>query len=111
MGILERGKDGKRCPSHEGYSEPQEESLQTEVREHVQAGSALYTDSLKSYEGLTSSSMASWITLLQYVDGKIHTNGLENFWSLLKRGLKGTYVSASNPSTCSATSMNRFSLQ
>jgi len=28
-----------------------------------------------------------------YVDGKIHTNGLENFWSLLKRGLKGTYVS------------------
>jgi hypothetical protein len=28
-----------------------------------------------------------------YVDGKIHTNGLENFWSLLKRGIKGTYVS------------------
>src|SRR5207249_8161379 len=28
-----------------------------------------------------------------YVDGKVHTNGLENFWSLLKRGLKGTYVS------------------
>jgi hypothetical protein len=29
----------------------------------------------------------------RYVNGKIHTNGLENFWSLLKRGLKGTYVS------------------
>ena len=28
-----------------------------------------------------------------YVDGKVHTNGLENFWSLLKRGIKGTYVS------------------
>ena len=28
-----------------------------------------------------------------YVDGKVHTNGLENFWSLLKRGMKGTYVS------------------
>ena len=28
-----------------------------------------------------------------YVDGNVHTNGLENFWSLLKRGLKGTYVS------------------
>ena len=30
---------------------------------------------------------------MQYVDGKIHTNGLENFWSLLKRGINGTYVS------------------
>jgi hypothetical protein len=30
---------------------------------------------------------------VQYVDGKIHTNGLENFWSLLKRGLNGTYIS------------------
>ncbi len=30
---------------------------------------------------------------VQYVDGKVHTNGLENFWSLLKRGINGTYVS------------------
>jgi hypothetical protein len=30
---------------------------------------------------------------VQYVDGKVHTNGLENFWSLLKRGIAGTYVS------------------
>ena len=29
---------------------------------------------------------------LRYVDGRIHTNGLENFWSLLKRGISGTYV-------------------
>jgi len=31
--------------------------------------------------------------LVQYVDGRVHTNGLENFWSLLKRGISGTYVS------------------
>lgn len=31
---------------------------------------------------------------MRYVDGKVHTNGLENFWSLVKRGLSGTYVSA-----------------
>lgn len=30
---------------------------------------------------------------MQYVDGRVHTNGLENFWSLLKRGISGTYVS------------------
>jgi hypothetical protein len=30
---------------------------------------------------------------VQYVNGRVHTNGLENFWSLLKRGLGGTYVS------------------
>ena len=30
---------------------------------------------------------------VQYVDGRVHTNGLENFWSLLKRGIAGTYVS------------------
>ena len=30
---------------------------------------------------------------VKYVDGRVHTNGLENFWSLLKRGLNGTYVS------------------
>jgi hypothetical protein len=28
-----------------------------------------------------------------YVDGQVHTNGMENFWSLVKRGLKGTYIS------------------
>jgi hypothetical protein len=30
---------------------------------------------------------------VEYVDGRVHTNGLENFWSLLKRGISGTYVS------------------
>ena len=30
---------------------------------------------------------------MEYVDGQVHTNGLENFWSLLKRGINGTYVS------------------
>ena len=42
-----------------------------------------------------------------YVRGNVHTNGIENFWSLLKRGLGGTYVSV-EPSTCSAMSTNRL---
>ena len=42
-----------------------------------------------------------------YVDGQVHTNGLENFWSLLKRTIRGTYVSVLIRSTCSAISTNR----
>jgi transposase-like protein len=67
--------------------------LQSEVRKHVEAGAALYTDALKSYEGLSEFEHQVIDHAVAYVDGKVHTNGLENFWSLLKRGLKGTYVS------------------
>jgi transposase-like protein len=68
-------------------------ALHAEVRKHVEAGSALYTDALKSYEGLGEFEHQVIDHAVQYVDGRIHTNGLENFWSLLKRGINGTYVS------------------
>jgi hypothetical protein len=68
--------------------------LQGEVRKHVEAGAALYTDALLSYEGLATDYAHQVVDhAVQYVDGKVHTNGLENFWSLLKRGISGTYVS------------------
>lgn len=54
---------------------------------------ALYTDDLNSYKGLNEFQHGVVDHAVQYVDGKIHTNGLENFWSLLKRGINGTYVS------------------
>ena len=69
-------------------------SLQTEVRKHVEAGAALYTDALLSYEGLATEYAHKVVDhASQYVDGRVHTNWLENFWSLLKRGIAGTYVS------------------
>jgi transposase-like protein len=68
-------------------------ALQAEVRKHVEAGSALCTDALKSYEGLDEFQHQVVDHSIQYVDGKIHTNGMENFWSLLKRGTGGTHVS------------------
>src|SRR5207245_5124200 len=69
-------------------------ALQTEVRKHVEAGAALYTDALLSYEGLAGDYAHQVIDhAVKYVDGRVHTNGLENFWSLLKRGISGTYVS------------------
>ncbi len=68
--------------------------LQELVRDNVEPGSALYSDALKSYDGLEQQYAHQVIDHAQaYVDGQVHTNGLENFWSLLKRGLNGTYVS------------------
>jgi transposase-like protein len=89
MGILERG--GKVRTSV--IPNRKKKALQSEVRKHVEAGSAIYTDALKSYEGLNEFEHQVVDHAVQYVDGKIHTNGLENFWSLLKRGLNGTYIS------------------
>jgi transposase-like protein len=92
MGILERGKDGSKVRTAV-IPNRKKGAVQTEVRKHVEAGSALYTDALKSYDGLTEFEHQVVDHAVEYVNGKVHTNGLENFWSLLKRGIKGTYVS------------------
>ncbi len=68
--------------------------IQAEVRKHVEPGTALYTDELQSYAGLLSEYAHKVINHAEtYVKGNVHTNGMENFWSLLKRAIKGTYVS------------------
>jgi transposase-like protein len=90
MGILERG--GKIRTTVVPNRKKRE--LQSQVRKHVEAGSALYSDALLSYEGLATDYAHQVVDhAVQYVDGRVHTNGLENFWSLLKRGIHGTYVS------------------
>ncbi len=90
MGILERGGE-VRTVVVQSRRKP---VLQAEVRKHVEAGSALYTDYLLSYEGLASDYAHKVVDhAVEYVNGRVHTNGLENFWSLLKRGINGTYVS------------------
>ena len=90
MGILERGGQVRTAvvPSR------RKPVLQAEVRKHVEAGAALYTDYLLSYEGLASDYAHKVVDhAVEYVNGRVHTNGLENFWSLLKRGIGGTYIS------------------
>ena len=68
--------------------------LQGNVREYVLKGSEVHTDALLSYEGLNEDYTHQVIDHAEaYVNGHVHTNGLENFWSLLKRTIKGTYVS------------------
>ena len=69
-------------------------TLVPNVKENVEEGSHVYTDELKSYFGLQADYAHDVINHTEmYVNGQIHLNGLENFWSLLKRDLGGTYVS------------------
>jgi transposase-like protein len=69
-------------------------TLQGRVREHVEPGTSVYSDASRSYIGLREDyDHATVDHATTYVDGRVHTNGLENFWSLLKRSLKGTYIS------------------
>jgi transposase-like protein len=68
--------------------------LQKQVREHVEAGAAISSDELKSYNGLESDYQHQVINhAVEYANGNVHTNSMENFWSLLKRGSHGTYIS------------------
>jgi transposase-like protein len=68
------------------------------IRSAVQPGSNVYTDALKSYEGLSETFVHRVIDHAKaYVEGHVHTNGMENFWSLLKRMIGGTYVSVDVP--------------
>ncbi len=91
VGILERGGKVRAMVT----AGPRKQELQAVVRENVALGSEVHTDALKSYEGLNIRGYGHKTIdhANAYVDGQIHTNGLENFWSLLKRGLKGTYIS------------------
>jgi len=95
MGLLERhGPDKKSRVRLKVVGATRKHILHAEIRAHVERGANLYTDALKSYEGLSREYTHGVIDHAEaYVDGKIHTNGLENFWSLLKRAIKGTYVS------------------
>lgn len=89
MGMLERGGKVK---AHV-IAERDKKTLHGKIEEHVESGSHVITDELVSYWGLEENYTHSVINHAErYVDGLVSTNGMENFWSLLKRGLNGTYV-------------------
>jgi len=86
MGILERG--GKVRTKI--IADRKQKTLHGAVRENVKAGAELFTDEFGAYKGLESEYEHQIVDhAVRYVDGRVHTNGLENFWSLLKRGLDG----------------------
>lgn len=91
MGLLERHTGEARVKV---LPKRRRGNLQGQVKEHVEPGANVYTDQLQSYHGLIAQYAHEVIDHTEgYVKGQIHTNGLENFWSLFKRALKGTYIS------------------
>ena len=89
IGVLERGGKVRVSVIESRKRQP----LHKHVKDHVHPGAEVFTDALKSYEGLDAEYVHQIIDhAVKYVEGKVHTNGLENFWSLLKRTLKGTYT-------------------
>jgi transposase-like protein len=95
MGLLERhGPDGHSRVTTKIVPNIKRRTLAPEVRQHVEPGGDVFSDALSSYNDLSRDNTHKVIDHAEtYVRGKVHTNGLENFWSLLKRAIKGTYVS------------------
>ncbi|MCA1564943.1 MAG: IS1595 family transposase [Acidobacteria bacterium] len=93
MGLLERHGEGSKVRT-KIVLDRSERTMQGVVRENVKSGCDVMTDAHRSYLGLSADYVHQFVDHAEkYVDGQIHTNGLENFWSLLKRSIKGTYVS------------------
>jgi transposase-like protein len=90
MGLLDRKTKKIRLRHIPDTSGP---TLQGFVREYVEGGSYVFSDAWRSYNGLSADYVHQVIDHAEsYVQGNVHTNTIENFWSLLKRGLKGTYI-------------------
>lgn len=91
MGILSRDERKVRTAV---IPDLKRKTLQAQILDTVEQGSSVYTDEQVSYGGLADKYVHEFVNHMEtYVKGQVHTNGLENFWSLLKRGLNGTYVS------------------
>lgn len=90
MGLLERHGEVRTMV----VPNTKRSALQGEIYKHIEEGSTVYSDALRSYRNLENDFTHKVINHAErYVDGQIHNNGIENFWSLLKRSLGGTYVS------------------
>src|SRR5207253_1641740 len=71
-------------------------TLQNAVLQNVEHGTNVYTDQAPAYQRLNQKFVHEIVNHAEtYVRGRVHTNGLENFWSLFKRNLSGTYVGLS----------------
>src|SRR5947209_11073765 len=94
MGLLERHGDDGSAVRTQVIPDRSGETMQGVVRSHVEPGCDLMTDAHMSYRELADEYFHQFVDHAEeYVRGHVHTKGLENFWTLLKRSIKGTYVS------------------
>jgi transposase-like protein len=90
MGLLDRGRKEVRAKV---VVNTKRNTLEPQVLQNVKHGSTVYTDEAPAYDGLSAKYVHDVVNHMErYVNGRVHTNGIENFWSLLKRGIGGTYV-------------------
>ena len=90
FGVIERGGEVRASVVPDVHKR----TLDPAVRQHVEPGASVYSDSAYAYNDLHDDYSHETVDhAVTYVNGQVHTNSIENFWSLLKRGLKGTYVS------------------
>ncbi len=91
MGMLDRNTRHVRARV---IPDVKRETLQNEILNGIEKKSTVYTDKYGGYRSLAQRDFVHEAVnhVEEYVRGEVHTNGIENFWSLLKRGLKGTYV-------------------
>jgi len=95
LGIVERGTEDRTSRIKTIHvPNVKRRTLAPEIRAAVEPGATIYTEALKSYLGLSDAYTHETVDhAIEFVRGNVHTNHVENFWSLLKRALKGTYVS------------------
>ena len=93
MGLLQRGTDKSTSQVRTlVISDTRRKTIHPIVRQHVEPGTAIYTDAHYGYKGMTEYMHAFVDHAERYVVDRVHTNGLENFWSLFKRCIKGTHI-------------------
>jgi hypothetical protein len=94
QGVIERGQPGQKSRvAAKVVKGTDAKTLQGNVQKYVVTGSYVYTDAHAGYSCLSAKFVHDFIDhAVTYAKGLVHTNGMENFWALLKRGLKGTYV-------------------
>lgn len=94
LGILQRSRgENKSRIRAKVIADTRRATLHSAIRETVTSGSSIFTDAWQAYRGLAEYAHGVVDHAVEYVNGRVHTNNVENFWTLLKRSIKGTYVS------------------